>query len=94
MVQGGLALFLIEQRLAGVPPRLQSWGARAAEGLQEGGRCPLLNPFRFIFPFSGGPEVEDGVRAVHLHHQRHHVAPRHRPQLKNVCFCEGGLLDT
>ena len=61
LIQGGLALFLIEQRLAGVPPRLQSWGARAAEGLQEGGRCPLLNPFRFMVPLSGGPAVEDGV---------------------------------
>ena len=61
LIQGGLALFLIEQRLAGVPPRLQSWGPRAAEGLQEGGRCPLLSLFRFTFPLPGGPAVEDGV---------------------------------
>ena len=53
LTQGGLALFLIEQRPAGVPPRLQSWGARAAEGLQEGGRCLLVNLFRFMFPLPG-----------------------------------------
>ena len=61
LIQGGLALFLIEQRLAGVPPRLQSWGPRAAKGLQEGGRCLLLDPFRFMFPLPGGPAVEDSV---------------------------------
>ena len=65
LIQGGLALFLIEQRLAGVPPRLQSWGARAAEGLQEGGRClPLPRSLSHDFLSNLIPKVDRRLKTV------------------------------